>query len=46
MTTYNIDVNGVTIDEKVTPEDLGWTLNQVRGLVWTSGGNNEEIQVI
>lgn len=46
MTTYNIEVNGVTIVEKVNPEDLERTLNQVRGLVWTSGGNNEDIKVI
>jgi hypothetical protein len=46
MTTYNIEVNGITIVEKVNPEDLENMLNQVRGLVWTSGGKNEDIKVI
>jgi hypothetical protein len=46
MNTYNIEVNGITIVEKITPEDLEGTLNQVRGLVWTSGGNNEDIRVV
>lgn len=46
MNTYNIEVNGITIVERVNPEDLDGMLNQVRGLVWTSGGNNEDIKVI
>jgi len=46
MTTYNIEVNGVTIVERVNPEDLDGMLNQVRGLVWTSGGKNEDIKVV
>jgi len=46
MTTYNIEVNGITIVERINPEDLEVTLNQVRGLVWTSGGKNEDIKVV
>jgi hypothetical protein len=46
MTTYNIEVNGITIVERVNPEELDDMLNQVRGLVWTSGGNDESIKVI
>lgn len=46
MNTYNIEVNGITIVERVFPEDLDGMLNQVRGLVWTSGGNNEDIKVV
>lgn len=46
MTTYNINVNGVTIVERVNPEDLERMLNQVRGLVWTSGGKDEDIKVV
>jgi hypothetical protein len=46
MNTYNIEVNGITIVERVNPEDLEKMLNQVRGLVWTSGGKNEDIKII
>lgn len=46
MTTYNIEVNGVTIVEKINPEDLDDLLIQVRGLVWTRGGKDEDIKVI
>lgn len=46
MTTYNIEVNGVTIVERINPEDLDDLLMQVRGLVWTSGGKDEHIKVI
>lgn len=46
MTTYDIEVNGITIVERVTPEHLEKTLNQVRGLVWTSGGKNEDIKIV
>lgn len=46
MNTYSIEVNGTRIAEKISPEKLQETLNQVRGLVWTSGGNDESISVI
>jgi hypothetical protein len=46
MTTYNIEVNGITIVERVNPDNLDNMLKQVRGLVWTSGGNDDDIKVI
>lgn len=46
MNTYNINVNGITIVERVNPEDLERMLNQVRGLVWTSGGKDDDIKVV
>lgn len=46
MTTYDITVNGISVVTKVKPEDLDKMLNQVRGLVWTSGGKNEDIKVV
>lgn len=46
MTTYNIEVNGTVIVEKISQENLQDTLNQVRGLVWTSGGNDKSISVV
>lgn len=46
MNTYNIQVNGVTIVEKIAQENLQENLNLIRGLVWTSGGNDENISVI
>jgi hypothetical protein len=46
MNTYNIEVNGITLQERINPEDLDKTLIQVRGLVWTSGGKNEDIKVV
>lgn len=46
MNTYNIEVNGTIIVEKIAQEELQGALNQVRGLVWTSGGNDDNISVI
>ena len=46
MNTYNIEVNGTVIVEKIAQENLQKTLNQVRGLVWTSGGNDKNISVV
>jgi len=46
MNTYNIEVKGITLQERISPEDLDKTLMQVRGLVWTSGGSNEDIKVV
>ena len=46
MNTYNIEVKGITILERVNPEDLDSMLKQVRGLVWTSGGKSEDIKVV
>jgi len=47
LNAYNSDSKRtITIVEKINPEDLEGTLNQVRGLVWTSGGKDEDIKVI
>lgn len=46
MNTYNIEVNGTVIVEKIAQDNLQNTLNQVRGLVWTSGGNDKDISVV
>ena len=45
MNTYNISVRGVSVIEKISQEDLQEKLSLVRGLVWTSGGGNEDITV-
>lgn len=45
MNTYKVEYKGITIIERVLPEDLEKTLNQVRGLVWLSGKEDGEIQV-
>jgi hypothetical protein len=45
MNTYNISVRGVNIFEQISQEDLQEKLKLIRGLVWTSGGGNEDITV-
>jgi hypothetical protein len=45
MNTYNIEVNGKTILTKIPTEELEENLKLIRGLVWTSGGNNDSIFV-
>lgn len=45
MNTYNIEVNGIKIFEKIPQENLQKSLNQVRGIVWTRGGNDQDILV-
>jgi len=45
MNTYNISVRGVNIIEEIAQKDLQEKLKLVRGLVWTSGGGNEDITV-
>ena len=45
MNTYNISVNGNEILSQVPQNDLQKNLKLVRGLVWTSGGNDEDIEV-
>ncbi len=45
MNTYNIQVKGVTVLHKVKTENLEENLKIIRGLVWTSGGNDEDINV-
>lgn len=46
MNTYNIEVKGVKILEEISQEDLQNSLTQVRGLVWTNGGNDQDIKVV
>ncbi len=45
MNTYNIDVNGISILSQIPQNDLQKNLKLIRGLVWTSGGNDEDIKV-
>ena len=45
MNTYNISVNGNEILSQVPQNDLQENLKLIRGLVWTSGGNDEDIKV-
>ncbi len=45
MNTYNIQVKGVTVLERVSTDNLDENLKLIRGLVWTSGGNDSDIDV-
>jgi hypothetical protein len=45
MNTYNISVNGNEILSQVPQSNLQDNLKLIRGLVWTSGGNDGDIQV-
>jgi hypothetical protein len=45
MNTYNISVNGNEILGQVPQSNLQDNLKLIRGLVWTSGGNDKDIQV-
>ena len=45
MNTYNISVKGNEILSQVPQSDLQENLKLIRGLVWTSGGNDGDIQV-
>jgi hypothetical protein len=45
MNTYNISVNGNEILSQVSQSNLQDNLKLIRGLVWTSGGNDGDIQV-
>ena len=46
MNTYNISVNGNEILSQVPQSNLQDNLKLIRGLVWTSGGGNEDITVV
>ncbi len=46
MNTYNVQVNGTLILEKINKEELDEKLKTIQGLVWTSGGSPKDIQVI
>jgi len=45
MNTYNISVKGNEILSQVPQSDLQENLKVIRGLVWTSGGNDKDIEV-
>ena len=45
MNTYNIDVKGITVSSQIPQNDLQKNLKLIRGLVWTSGGNDKDIEV-
>ena len=45
MNTYSISVNGNEILIQVPQNNLQDNLKTIRGLVWTSGGNDKDIQV-
>lgn len=45
MNTYNIEVRGVKVLEKIPQEEIQENLTMIRGLVWTSGGNDQDIKV-
>lgn len=45
MNTYNIQVNGITVIKDLNKEELDENLKIIRGLVWTSGGKSEDIEV-
>lgn len=45
MNTYNISVNGNELLSQVPQNDLQEKLKLIRGLVWTSGGNDKDITV-
>jgi len=45
MNTYNIEVKGVSILDQIPQNDLQENLKLIRGLVWTSGGNDKDIEV-
>jgi hypothetical protein len=45
MNTYNISVKGVSVIHNVSQEEMQENLKLIRGLVWTSGGNDNDITV-
>ena len=45
MNTYNISVKGNEILSQVPQSNLQENMKTIRGLVWTSGGNDGDIQV-
>jgi hypothetical protein len=46
MNTYNVKVNGRVVLTEIPSNKLEEELLVLRGLVWTSGGKEEDIQVI
>jgi hypothetical protein len=45
MNTFNISVDGKEVVTKITSDNLEGTLRVIRGLVWTSGGSDSNIEI-
>ena len=45
MNTYNINVKGIKVLCHISQNDLQENLKLIRGIVWTSGGNDKDIEV-
>lgn len=45
MNTYNIEYQGITIVEKINPEELDKVLLQVKGIATLTGKDTEMIRV-
>ena len=45
MNTYNIEVRGIKVLDNISQEEVQTNLKLIRGLVWTSGGNDQDITV-
>lgn len=46
MNTYNIEYQGITVLEKIKPEDLDKMLLQVKGIASLTGKDTNKIKVI
>ena len=46
MTTFSISVNGKEVIKKVPTDELEEQLKIVRGIVWTTGGSDSNIEVM
>lgn len=45
MNTYDIQVKGKPVLQEIRAEDLEDKLKEIRGLVWVSGGRDQDIKV-
>ena len=45
MNTYSVSVNGIEVLKQIPKEKLEESLITIRGLVWTSGGSDEDIKI-
>lgn len=46
MNTYDLNVKGIKIFKNISQKYLQENLNLLRGIVWTSGGNDSDIEII
>lgn len=46
MSTYNIEVRGIKVIGNITQDEVQEKLRLVRGIVWTTGGNDQDIKII